>query len=88
MNPLLQEIYSTIVPSAPYIIAAYALVWAVLMVWLFVQFGKQNKLARQVALLEEELEDAKKAGLPGAAGAAADAGAAGAGDTEETPGRI
>ena len=27
MNPILADIYSTILPSAPYIIAAYALLW-------------------------------------------------------------
>ena len=56
MNPILEEIYSTIIPSAPYIIAAYALVLAVLFVWLFVQVRKQSKLAQQLTLLEEELE--------------------------------
>ena len=29
MNPILADIYSTILPSAPYIIAAYALLWAI-----------------------------------------------------------
>ena len=60
MNPLLQEIYSTIIPSAPYVIAAYALVWVVLGVWLLVQFRKQNALAKQLMLLEEAMEDASK----------------------------
>lgn len=60
MNPLLQEIYSTIIPSAPYIIAAYALVWVILGGWLLVQFRKQNALAKQLMLLEEAVEDAAK----------------------------
>ena len=30
MNPVLVEIYSTVIPSMPFIIAAYALMWAVL----------------------------------------------------------
>ena len=58
MNPLLQEIYSTILPSAPYIIAAYALVWLVLGVWMFMQFRKQSALQNQIMLLEEAVEDA------------------------------
>ena len=53
MNPLLQEIYSTILPSAPYIIAAYALVWLVLGVWMFMQFRKQSAMQKQIMLLEE-----------------------------------
>ena len=60
MNPLLQEIYSTIIPSAPYIIAAYALVWVILGGWLLVQFRKQNALAKQLMLLEEAVDDAAK----------------------------
>ena len=59
MNPLLQEIYSTILPSAPYIIAAYALVWLVLGVWMFMQFRKQSALQKQIMLLEETVEDAR-----------------------------
>lgn len=60
MNPLLQEIYSTIIPSAPYIIVAYALLWLLLGAWLFVQFRKQNTLAKQLVLLEEAVEDATR----------------------------
>ncbi len=60
MNPLLQEIYSTIIPSAPYIIVTYALLWLLLGVWLFVQFRKQNTLAKQLVLLEEAVEDATR----------------------------
>ena len=59
MNPLLQEIYSTILPSAPYLIAAYALVWLVLGVWMFMQFRKQSALQKQIMLLEEAVEDAR-----------------------------
>ena len=33
MNPILADIYSTILPSAPYIIAAYALLWVALLVY-------------------------------------------------------
>ena len=62
MNPLLQEIYSTIIPSAPYIIAAYALVWVILGGWRLGQFRKQNALAKQLMLLEEAVEDAAKKG--------------------------
>ena len=59
MNSLLQEIYSTILPSAPYIIAAYALVWLVLGVWMFMRFRKQSELQKQIMLLEEAVGDAR-----------------------------
>lgn len=57
MNPLLQEIYSTIIPSAPYLVAAFVLVWAVLLVWVLVQFNRQRRLSQQLELLEEELAE-------------------------------
>ncbi len=57
MNPILEEIYSTILPSAPYLIAAYVLVLAALLVWLLVQFRRQSNLSRRLDMLEEELKD-------------------------------
>lgn len=57
MNPILEEIYSTVIPSAPYLIAAYALVLAALLVWLFVQFRRQFNLARRLDILEEESKE-------------------------------
>jgi CcmD family protein len=61
MNPILAEIYSTIVPSMPYIIGAFVLTWLVLLVWVFLQFRKQSELARRLEVLEEAAEDAVKA---------------------------
>ena len=60
MNPILAEIYSTIIPSAPFIIAAYALVWAILLVWVFAQARKIKGAEQQLMLLEEEVESLKK----------------------------
>ena len=54
MNPLLEEIYSTILPSAPYIVLAYALVWVALFVWVLIVFNKQKKLEAQLQIFEEE----------------------------------
>lgn len=59
MNALLLEIYSTIIPSAPFIIAAYALIWALLLIWMLIQFSRQKKLERELCVLEEELEALK-----------------------------
>ena len=33
MNPVLEEIYSTVLPSAPYVIIAYALIWLILLAY-------------------------------------------------------
>ena len=58
MNPILQEIYSTIIPSAPFVIAAYALVWVALFVFLFIQYRSIKTAERRLALLEEAAEEA------------------------------
>ena len=56
MNPILAEIYSTILPSAPYIIAAYALVWFALLVFVFASFRSLKKTEAQIEVLEEAVE--------------------------------
>lgn len=61
MNPILEEIYSTILPSAPYLIAAYVLVLAALLVWLLVQFRRQSNLSRRLDMLEDERKDREDA---------------------------
>ena len=59
MNPVLEEIYSTIIPSAPFLIAAYALIWLVLLVFVFVSLHGMKKTEAQVAVLEEAVAELK-----------------------------
>ena len=55
MDPILQEIYSTVGPSAPFLIAAYALLWAALLVYVVVmQRGLKNS-EKRLDLIEAEL---------------------------------
>lgn len=57
MNPILAEIYSTIIPSAPYLICAYALLWVVLLVYLLIIMRGTKSAEKQMQLIEEQLED-------------------------------
>ncbi|MEE0582816.1 MAG: hypothetical protein UC328_06540 [Adlercreutzia sp.] len=57
MNPILADIYSTILPSAPYIIAAYALLWVALLVYVLMVFRCTKKATAQLTLLEEAVAD-------------------------------
>ena len=57
MNPILADIYSTILPSAPYIIAAYALLWVALLVYVLRVFRGTKKATAQLTLLEEAVAD-------------------------------
>ena len=55
MNPILVDMYSTVAPSMPYIIAAYALVWLVLLVYVCIVVRGLKKTEAQMALLEEAI---------------------------------
>lgn len=57
MNPILADIYSTILPSAPYIIAAYALLWVALLVYVLMVFRGTKKATARLTLLEEAVAD-------------------------------
>ena len=57
MDPVLEEIYSTIIPSAPYLIAAYALVWLALFVYVMVMRRSVKRAEARIAVLEEELAE-------------------------------
>ena len=55
MNSVLQQIYATILPSAPFVIAAYALMWAALLVYVIFITVRLKKTEAQMAVLEEAL---------------------------------
>ena len=57
MNPILADIYSTILPSAPYILAAYALLWVALLVYVLKIYRGTKKATAQLMLLEEAVAD-------------------------------
>lgn len=53
MDPVLQQIYSLVVPSLPYVIGAYAVLWVGLMVYVSLVLSRLGKLERQLVLVEE-----------------------------------
>lgn len=65
MNSVLAEIYSTILPSAPYVLAAYVLVWLILFVYVFVVMTRLKKTERKIEALAKSLhEKAPEASSP------------------------
>lgn len=62
MNPILADMYSTVIPSAPFLIAAYALVWAALLVYVIVVVRGLKKTEAQMAVLEEALAEKQGSG--------------------------
>ena len=61
MNPILADIYSTVLPSAPFIIAAYALVWVVLLIYIVFVVKGLKKTERQMDALEEAIRQQAQA---------------------------
>ena len=55
MNPILADMYATVAPSMPFIIAAYAIVWAALLVYVIMIVRGLKKTEAQMAVLEEAL---------------------------------
>ena len=56
MDPILAEIYSTVMTAAPYVIGAYALIWLVLLGYVLVVVLGLKRTERQLAALEESLQ--------------------------------
>ena len=55
MNSVLEQIYATILPSAPYVIAAYALMWAALLIYVIIVSMRMKKTEAQMTVLEHAL---------------------------------
>ena len=55
MNPILADIYATVLPSAPFIIAAYAILLIALFAYVFVVVRGLKKTEAEMAVLEEML---------------------------------
>jgi CcmD family protein len=53
MNPVLAEIYSTVLPAAPFVIGAYVLIWLAILVYILVISSKVRRAEQQLMLLEE-----------------------------------
>ena len=53
MDPILEEVYSIIVPSAPYVIGAYALIWVVLLVFVIIMLVSTKKTQKDIDALRE-----------------------------------
>ncbi len=56
MDPILAEVYSTVLPAAPYVIAAYAGIWVVLFVFVFLIGRRAKRTAADLAALEQALQ--------------------------------
>ena len=57
MDPILSEVYSTVLPAAPYVLAAY--IWLVLFIFVLVLWRKSKHTSEDIEALKQALEDRK-----------------------------
>jgi hypothetical protein len=55
MDPVLAQIYQLVVPSMPYVLGAYGILWLGLMVYVGVALSRIGKLEKQLALVEDAI---------------------------------
>ena len=59
MDPILSEVYSTVLPAAPYVLAAYIGIWLVLFIFVLVLWRKSKHTSEDIKALKQALEDRK-----------------------------
>jgi hypothetical protein len=60
VDPILAEIYSTVLTAAPYVIAAYVLMWLVLLVYVLIVVVGLKKTERQLSALQQALDEQQR----------------------------
>ena len=60
MDPILSEVYSTVLPAAPSVLAAYVGIWVILFVFVLYLWNKSKKTDQDIEALKRALEDRKK----------------------------
>lgn len=60
MDPILSEVYSTVLPAAPYVLLAYLGIWLVLSIFVLSLWRKSKRTSEDIDALKQALEDRKK----------------------------
>ena len=63
VNPTNAELYRLVLTDAPYVIAAYSVLWVTLIVYVTLVLRRILRLEREIAVLEESAA-ARKGGTP------------------------
>lgn len=56
MDPILAEVYSTVLPAAPYVIAAYVGIWLALFVFVLTLWRKSKRTRADIDALKHALD--------------------------------
>lgn len=60
MDPILSEVYSTVLPAAPYVIAAYVGILLALFAFVLLLWRKSKRTEADIDVLKRALEDREK----------------------------
>lgn len=60
MDPILSEVYSTVLPAAPYVLAAYVGILLTLFAFVFSLWRKSKRTEADIDALERALEDRER----------------------------
>lgn len=60
MDPILSEVYSTVLPAAPYVIAAYVGILLALFAFVLLLWCKSKRTETDIDALKRALEDREK----------------------------
>ncbi len=55
MDPVLQEIYKTVLDAAPFVIAAYTLLWVGLFGFIFLVLRRVTRVEKELVVVEEAI---------------------------------
>lgn len=60
MDPILSEVYSTVMPAAPYVVAAYVGILLALFAFVLLLWRKSKRTEADIDALKRALEDREK----------------------------
>lgn len=60
MDPILSEVYSTVLPAAPYVLAAYVGILLTLFAFVFSLWSKSKRTEADIDALKRALEDRER----------------------------
>lgn len=60
MDAILSEVYSTVLPAAPYVLGAYVGIWLTLFIFVLMLWKKSKRTSEDVAALKRALEECRR----------------------------
>ncbi|MDY2777505.1 MAG: hypothetical protein SOU51_03925 [Collinsella sp.] len=60
MDPILSEVYSTVLPAAPFVIAAYVGIWIALFAFVLMLWRKSKRTHEDIEALRSALEERRR----------------------------